>query len=677
MVDLAREGRVLELRHNGRTVLRHAPHDPAVRLGHSRVLFFHFKGRFRILDLSILRPLRMEAAASDGEGATLVFMRGRRRLIIRAREHEGLLRLELESCDPGAAIALALHATPEERIYGCGERFTRLDLRGERVRNWVEEHIGFFEAVRKVLLLKFGIRPRVRAFSHYSTYFPLPTFISSAGYFCHVDAEGYGTFDFRRRNRHVIRFHGVPHALVMGGAERRDGEPVYPSLLRKLSAFVGRPSPLPSWVYGGMVLGIQGGTARCEEKLRRLCTAGACVCGIWAQDWEGQRKTYFGTQLRWDWRWDAALYPDLAKCITRWEEEGVAFLGYVNPYLCEDGVLYAEAFERGFLARHPRGGPYLTAATSFPFGIVDLTNPAAYDWLKSIMKKNMLELGLKGWMADFGEYLPADAILARGTGREWHNRWPVLWARLNEEAVAEAGCAGDALFFVRSGYTGVAAHAGLVWNGDQHVDWSEDYGLGSVVRASLSLAMSGVPLCHGDVGGYTTLPGVTRSKELFLRWLELACFSPVFRTHEGNRPEANWQFDSDEETIAAVARFSRLHAALAPYLRDVVDEAVREGLPAMRPLFFHYDEDFGFDADHAFLLGRDIAVYPVLAPNARTRRLRLPRDAWIGLFDGRAYPEGGTCELAAPLGRPPVFFRAQSSHRSLFARLSAEFGDTN
>jgi alpha-glucosidase len=43
--------------------------------------------------------------------------------------------------------------------------------------------------------------------------------------------------------------------------------------------------------------------------------------------------------------------------------------------------------------------------------MVDLTNPEAYDWIKTIIKDNLIGLGLDGWMADFGEYLPTDCVL--------------------------------------------------------------------------------------------------------------------------------------------------------------------------------------------------------------------------------------------------------------------------
>jgi len=41
----------------------------------------------------------------------------------------------------------------------------------------------------------------------------------------------------------------------------------------------------------------------------------------------------------------------------------------------------------------------------------------------------------------------------------------------------------------------------------------------------------------------------TRTKELFLRWAEMAMFTPFMRTHEGNRPDTNFQYYDDEDTM--------------------------------------------------------------------------------------------------------------------------------
>lgn len=60
-------------------------------------------------------------------------------------------------------------------------------------------------------------------------------------------------------------------------------------------------------------------------------------------------------------------------------------------------------------------------------------------------------------MADFGEYLPVDAVVADKTvGIEnIHNKWPLLWARLNREAVEEAGKLGEIVFWMRAGAAGM------------------------------------------------------------------------------------------------------------------------------------------------------------------------------------------------------------------------------
>lgn len=69
----------------------------------------------------------------------------------------------------------------------------------------------------------------------------------------------------------------------------------------------------------------------------------------------------------------------------------------------------------------------------------------------------MLRLGISGYMADFGEYLPVDSSLKffnGESGLELHNQWPVLWAKLNRDAVEEERKLGKVVFWMRAGYTG-------------------------------------------------------------------------------------------------------------------------------------------------------------------------------------------------------------------------------
>lgn len=322
--------------------------------------------------------------------------------------------------------------------------------------------------------------------------------------------------------------------------------------------------------------------------------------------------------------------------------------------------MYAYASKKGYCVRDREGKDYMVTITTFPAAMVDFTNPEACEWIKGIIKENMIGLGLDGWMADFAEYLPTDCVLASGEDpMSIHNRWPSIWARINSEAIRECGKENEVFFFTRSGSSGTVKYSPMMWNGDQHVDWSLDDGLPSVIPATLSLAMSGFGITHSDAGGYTTILKMNRSKELLMRWLEMNVFSPLLRTHEGNQPEKNIQYDSDRQLLSFTARMSVLHAALKPYLQECVRLETEKGIPVMRPLFYHYDEIPAFEEGHEYLLGRDILVAPVITEGENARKAYLPKDRWIHLFTGREYG-GGITEVAAPAGCPPAWIRAES-----------------
>ncbi len=174
---------------------------------------------------------------------------------------------------------------------------------------------------------------------------------------------------------------------------------------------------------------------------------------------------------------------------------------------------------------------------------------------------------------------------------------------------------------MRAGYTGSQKYSTMMWAGDQNVDWSLDDGLASVVPAALSLAMTGHGLHHSDIGGYTTLFDMKRSKELLLRWCDFSAFTPMMRTHEGNRPGDNWQFDGDAETIAHFARMTTVFTTLKPYLKQAVAQNAATGLPVMRPLFLHYENDAAtYTLKYQYLLGQDLLVAPVHEQGVATGR---------------------------------------------------------
>ena len=546
-------------------------------------------------------------------------------------------------------------ANPTEHIYGCGETYSKLDLKGERVRIFVAEHQNANRIGKKIVKEKFlGKHPdKTLPFGRYESYYVQPTYVSSDKYYLHASINAYSEFDFRIPEKTILYTQDPPVFYI-------DFADSFPELSFKLSELLGRQSTLPSWIYDGAILAIQEGTEKIEEKLNKAAKTGTKICGVWSQDWCGCRKTGFGYQVMWNWQWDKELYHNLDKKIIEWKAKGVHFLGYINPFIALEKELYKTASEKGYCVKDKNGKDYLVTITTFPAAMVDFTNPEAYEWYKTLIKENMIGLGMGGWMADFGEYLPVDCVLYSGEDPEKvHNRWPAIWAKLNKEAIAECGKQDEVFFFTRAGYTETIANSAMMWTGDQHVDWSVDDGLPSVIPATLSLAMSGFGLSHSDVGGYTTIMHMRRTKELLMRWEEMNAFSPLFRSHEGNQPVNDVQFDDDKELLKQLSRASKMHVALAPYLKECVQENADKAVPVMRPLFYHYEEEKAFVETTEYLLGRDILVAPIIKEGATCRKVYLPEDNWVHLFSKKEYT-GGNYDIEAPIGKPPVFIRKGS-----------------
>ena len=564
-------------------------------------------------------------------------------------------------------LYLRLAAEADEHITGGGEQFSALDLRGRSFPIWTREQgVGRNKATA---ITRLADASDGGGGDYHTTYYPQPTFLSSRMYGAHWETYGYCELDFQAERYHELTLWETSFSLALF-----DGED-YGALLTKLTALTGRQPPLPDWAMKGVWLGVQGGTERATA-LRDRCRAGGVdVSAVWVQDWEGKRVTSFGKRLQWDWRWNRELYPRLDRVIAA---DSAAWMGYINPYLVEGGVLFREAREKGFFVKNPRGEDYLFDFGEFNCGVVDLTMPQAFDWYKGVIQRNLIGMGFRGWMADFGEYLPADALCFGGNGKEVHNLWPVLWAKCNRLALEESGKLGECVFFMRSGAAQSGRYATLVWAGDQCVDWSYDDGLPSVITGALTLGMSGFGLHTSDAGGYTTLFGLKRDRELLLRWLEFACFTPVMRTHEGNRPEENLQLYSDGAVIDAAARLTAVHNALNPYLKECVRLNAEKGHPVMRPLFWAAPREArAYERDNfSYLLGEELLVAPVIEPDAFKRRLWLPEGIWIHLWSGARLP-GGERNVPAPMGQPPVFYRPNSRFRELFAAIGRHFGSAH
>ncbi len=653
---------------DGRTLLETDRETPMVYVGCGTESVDMYRGNFDIQDyITQRRPLFVTSVTPSDDGCVLD-LQGELTVTVQLSGECAVLSFACPNPDWNR-FWFRVAAEAGEHCYGCGEQMSYFDLRGRHFPIWTSEP-GVGRDKSTSLTWRYDQECRGGG-DYYNTNFPQPTFVSSRHYYLHADSTAYADFDFRHQDFHELQFWEIPRSI------RIEAAPTFLGLLEKLTGFLGRQPELPEWIYDGMIIGVQGGSSRSFRIVDDSIAHGIRVSGVWCQDWAGVRYTSFGKRLFWNWHYNPDLYPDLPEEIRALRERGIRFLAYASPYLCSDGDLFPEAEKAGVFARKADGSIYLVDFGEFDCGIVDLTNPQAYQWFKeNILKKNMLDMGVEGWMADFGEYLPTDDLVLHSglSPMVEHNHWPVLWAKCNMDALQETGKLGQAIYFMRAGGTGSQKYCPLLWAGDQSVDFSRHDGLCTVICGALSAGMIGCGLTHSDIGGYTSMYEVVRTKEVFLRWAEMNAFTPVMRSHECNRPSTNFQFYDDEDCMTALARLTQVYVALKPLWKELVAENARHGIPVQRPLFLHNEDDEAcYTNQFEYLLGPDILVAPVWQGGISDWEVYLPRGRWIHLWSGSPW-QGGTCTVPAPLGWTPVFYREDSRWASLMEGIGRKYG---
>ncbi len=563
-------------------------------------------------------------------------------------------RLALDVDVPGADLVMLRGALEAgEGVHGLGEQFAPFDLTGQVVPIVAREQ-GVGRGLQPLTTL--AELTNGAGGSQTATYAPLPSLVTDG-----LRGFELGHDEVAQADLRAGRIELTTWARTLRLEAR--SAPDVPALL---ASRTDRMAALPSWTAKGGILGVQGGTDAVRRKLGVLLDHphGAPLAGVWVQDWVGRRTTDFGDRLWWHWELDEERYQGFDGLVADLSARGVRMLTYVNPYLVDPagkpgGVrrdLYAEASGLGYLVKNRRGGPYLVNQGGFDAALVDLTHPHARMWLADVLATQVAPYAPGGWMADFGEGLPFDAVLTDGDPRVLHNRWPTLWAELNQ--VVRHRVRGERLVFHRSAGRGTARAAGAFWAGDQLSSFDASDGMESALRGLLSGGVSGLTLNHTDVGGYTSvtqpLVDTRRDAAVLRRWAEWSAWTPLFRTHEGNRPDASVQaYDAD--VADDVAEQLRVFAALASYRSEVVRQASVDGLPAVRHCWIHHRGTRAAARDDQYTFGERFLVAPVFAADAAPRTVTLPPGDWTHVWTGHTY--AGDADVTPGHRRLPVFHR--------------------
>lgn len=570
---------------------------------------------------------------------------------------------------------------PDERVYGLGEQFSSYNHRGRRVPVITGEQ-GMGRGMQPLSFIFNGMFPG-SAGSWHTTYTAIPHYVTHKARSLFLTNYTYSEFDFTDEESVTIRA-AAPTGLITG---QIIGAKTIPDVLRAYTEYAGRMSPLPEWPLDGAILGLTGGTDKVRKVYKILNDGGVKVSGLWLQDWGGARNTSIGIErVWWNWRLDKGQYPEWIKLREDMKANGTHLLTYVNTFLMDatssKGDFYRHAKANGYMVRDIKGEVYrLGSEPGVTYGLLDLSNPACVKWIEDIIVDMVQATGAMGWMADFGEYLPFDAMLHSGElPIEVHNRYPEEWAELNRRAMRRANLEGKGLFWSRSASTKSPKHSALFWLGDQMVSWDAYDGIKTAVLGALSGGLSGLTLTHSDVGGYTAHPLKHRSVELLMRWMELSAFADaIFRTHQGNRPHHNAQPWWSPELVEQLRVCVDMHVALKEYKMELMREAAETGLPMTRSMIIYYPDDpVAATLTTQFLLGADLLVAPVLDKGATHVHMYLPPgDVWVDVWttqrapaqpDAKSIEEGGRgawITVDTPMGWPAVFVRQSAGKAAL------------
>ena len=594
---------------------------------------------------------------------------------------DGVLRTEITAPAGAQATGQQFVAEPGERFFGTGERSDAVARNGRETENYVSD--GPFRPEDRQYVAA-STPPWAARERDDATYFPIPWVLSGRGWGVLVDEDATSRSDAgsERADRWGVDVDGaVLRTRIFAGPTPADA-------LARFTAAVGRqPAPQAPWTFGpwfqtGQPNVIPPAEEAAIIKVQREAGVSVSVgetqmhhlpCGAH----EGRRAEE---------RERTAMF----------HASGLARLVYFNGALCASyRKVYAAAAAAGVLQKGPDGQPFLYPAfvggagplgfTQEPLAQFDFSHPDTEAFYGKLVGE-AVDSGADGWMEDFGESTPVEGVtLADGTsGSAAHNRYPTDY-HCTVQRIAER-TARPLVRFQRSGWTGSARCAEVVWGGDPTTVYGFD-GLSSVVTQALSIGLSGVARYGTDIGGYNSFgagagrakPGGTEDEtltpELLKRWIELGALLPVMRTKRSGialpsytRPQV-----FDPEILPLWKKLTALHQQLNPYLRAADEQYRRTGLPIVRHLLLAHPElREAQAADDEFLLGDDLLVAPVTAPGVKERKAYVPPGRWVDFWRSVAYDEPSTAyslgraevlqggserTLPARLGEPPLLFR--------------------
>ena len=361
--------------------------------------------------------------------------------------------------------------------------------------------------------------------------------------------------------------------------------------------------------------------------------------------------------------WDKDGFDNPKQIIKELNEDGFKIVTIIDPGVKKEAgyYVYEEGLKNNYFAKDKDGIVYVNKVWPGDSVFPDFSNPKVRSWWAD-KQKVMLDDGVSGiWNdmnepASFNGPLPDD-IKFDNEGREGehleiHNIYGHLMAKATYEGIKKETNKRP-FIITRACYAGTQKYS-TVWTGDNQSFWEH---LKMSIPMLCNLGLSGLSFAGVDVGGFS----FDCTSELLCRWVQVGCFTPLFRNHSAmcTRDQEPWSFD--EETLNINKKYINLRYKLLPYIYDLFWEGECTGLPIIRSLVLNYSDNKKVrEIKDEFLVGTDILVAPIVEQGKRVRAVYIPKGAWIDYWTKEEIEGGRTILKEAPLDICPIFIKKGS-----------------
>ena len=531
--------------------------------------------------------------------------------------------------DQGWFVSLDLNSS--EPVYGLGEKWGRLDRRGQLLRSFNHDALGVNAEI-----------------SYKNT--PFAWSPHGWGVFVHTPApvtHGVGYPAWSQRAYGVLVEDSYADIFLLAADSPAQMISCYTGL-------TGRAPVPPPWSLGVI---LSKAYYRDAEELLNTATKvreQQMPCDVITLD----GRAWQDTQTRFAFQWDPSRYPEPAVVMDKLKALNFKVCIWEYPLVSVDNPLFDKMSAKGWLLKHRQTGEtyryqwdtscFGEVLTPLPeSGIVDFTHPEAYAFWRD-SHKPLFDLGVDMIKADFGEQIEPGMLAYNGdTGHRLHNVYSLLYNRCVYEA-AELYCQSGPFLFSRASWIGSQRYPAQ-WGGDPQADWG---GLASSIRGGISWGLSGAPFYATDIGGFYA---DQRDDELYVRWTQAAIFSAHIRLH-GIGAREPWSYGA--EANAAVTQALKLRYQLLPYLNQVVEACSQTGLPAQRAMVLACpDEKAAWGFEDQFMLGDSLLIAPCLQPGGEVE-IYLPASLgarWKRFPEGECLVAGRSHKLKLSLNEIAAF----------------------